>query len=94
VHVHEEDTDDEMVFRSADRPLPPARGRQRLEFRPDGTFLESAPGPADAPEERAGTWKLEDGKLVIESEQAPEGRRVLEIASVDQDRLVVKRPRP
>jgi hypothetical protein len=94
VHAHEEDTDDEMVFRPAEYPLPPSRGRQRLEFKPDGTFFESVPGPTDAPEGRAGSWKVEDGKLVIESDQAPEGTRTLEIASVDEDRLVVKKPSP
>jgi hypothetical protein len=91
VHAHEEDTDEEMVFRPADTPLPPSRGRVRFEFKADGTFLEAAPGPTDAPEQRAGSWKLEDGKLVLESDQAPEGMRVLEIASVDKDRLVVKK---
>jgi hypothetical protein len=91
VHAHEEDTEHEMVFRPAEQPLPPARGRQRLQFMPDGTFVESAPGPTDAPDERAGSWKLEGGKLILESDQAPEGLRVLEIASVDKDRLVVKK---
>jgi hypothetical protein len=94
VHAHEEDTGDEMVFRPADYPFPPARGRQRLEFKPDGTFLESVPGPADAPEARAGSWKVKDGKLLIESDRAPEGTRMLEITSVDKDRLVVKKPQP
>jgi hypothetical protein len=91
VHSHEEDTEHEMVFRPADRPLPPSRGRVRFEFKPDGSFLEAAPGPTDAPEHRAGTWKLEDGKLVLESDEAPEGLRVMEIAHVDNDRLVVKK---
>ena len=94
VHAHEEDSDEEMVFRPAEYPLPPARGRERLEFSPDGTFFESVPGPTDAPEDRAGSWKVEGGKLVIESDQAPEGQRMLEIASVDEDRLVVKKPSP
>ncbi len=91
VHVHEEDTDDEMVFRPADQPLPPARGREKFEFKPDGTFVESAPGPTDAPEERSGSWKLEEGKLVLESDDAPEGLRVMEVTSADADRLVVKK---
>jgi hypothetical protein len=91
VHSHEEDTEHEMVFRPADRPFPPSRGRMRFELLPDGTFVESAPGPTDAPEERAGKWEIEGGKLVLDSEQAPEGRRVLEIASADEDRLVVKK---
>lgn len=92
VHVQEEDTDDEMVFRPADQPLPPARGgRERFEFKPDGTFLERAPGPTDAPEERSGSWKLEEGKLLLESDDAPEGLRVLEISAAEPDRLVVKK---
>lgn len=90
VHSHEEDTEHEMVFRPADRPLPPSRGRTRFELRPDGTFLESRPGPTDAPEEHEGKWELENGqKLVLEG--GPEGRRVLEITSAEPDRLVVKK---
>jgi hypothetical protein len=34
---------------------------------------------------------MEGGKLVLDSEQAPEGRRVLEITSAENDRLVVKK---
>jgi hypothetical protein len=91
VHSHEEDTENEMVFRPADREFPPSRGRMRLELLPDGTFVESAPGPTDAPEQRAGTWEMAAGKLVLDSEQTPEGRRVLEITSAENDRLVVKK---
>jgi hypothetical protein len=49
IHVREEDGDGVRVFRPAGRPLPPARGRDGLEFRPDGTFVELRPGPVDAP---------------------------------------------
>jgi hypothetical protein len=91
VHSHEEDTEDEMVFRPAEREFPPSRGRMRFELLPDGTFVESAPGPADAPEQRAGTWEMKGGKLVLDSEDAPEGQRVLEITSAENDRLVVKK---
>lgn len=91
VHSHEEDTENEMVFRPAEREFPPSRGRMRFELLPDGTFVESAPGPADAPEKRAGTWQMAGSKLTLDSEQAPEGRRVLEIVSAEDDRLVVKK---
>jgi hypothetical protein len=37
---------------------------------------------------------VKDGKLLIESDRAPEGTRMLEITSVDKDRLVVKKPQP
>ena len=91
VHSHEEDTDHEMIFRPAEREFPPSRGRMRFELLPDGTFLESAPGPTDAPEKRAGTWELAGAKLVLDSDQAPEGKRELEIISAEDDRLVVKK---
>ena len=91
VHSHEEDTEHEMIFRPAEREFPPSRGRMRFELLPDGTFLESAPGPTDAPEKRGGTWELAGKKLVLDSDQAPEGRRELEIVSAEEDRLVVKK---
>jgi hypothetical protein len=91
VHAHEEDTETEMVFRPADRPLPPSRGRAALEFRPDGTYVEEGPGPTDRPEEKAsGTWSLEEGDLVLAAPESGE-RRVLRIASAEPDRLVVKK---
>jgi hypothetical protein len=90
VHSHEEDTDHEMVFRPAEREFPPSRGRMKLELDPNGTFVESRPGPTDVPEEQAGTWQLESGGTLV-LEGGPEGRRVFEIASAEPDRLVVKK---
>jgi len=63
----------------------------RFELLPDGTFVESSPGPTDAPEKRAGTWQMAGGKLVLDSDQAPEGKRELEIISAEDDKLVVKK---
>ena len=89
VHSHEEDTGREMVFRPADREFPPSRGRMKFELKPDGTFLESRPGPTDVPEEHAGKWhRKKDETLVLEG--GPEGERVFEIVSAEPDRLVVK----
>ncbi|NEE00912.1 hypothetical protein [Phytoactinopolyspora halotolerans] len=48
-HVDEEDTPGVRVYRPADRPLPPARGRDGIEFRTDGTYIAWEPGAADAP---------------------------------------------
>ena len=67
VHSHEEDTDDEMVFRPASYAFPPARGRSEIELNSDGTYVERVPGPVDVPEERGGRWRLEHdagGRLV------------------------------
>ncbi|GIF53505.1 hypothetical protein DFJ67_4588 [Asanoa ferruginea] len=56
VHVREEDAAGVRVYRPADRPLPPARGREGIEFRDDGTFADLRPGPTDAPVASVGHW--------------------------------------
>jgi hypothetical protein len=88
VHSHEEDTDDEMVFRTADYAFPPSRGREAIELRADGSYAGSVPGPVDKPEATEGAWTLEDDgrRLVL-------GDRVLEIASAEGDVLRVRKPR-
>jgi hypothetical protein len=90
VHSHEEDTDDEIVYRSAASgyDFPRSRGREALELNPDGSYGGVVPGPADKPEPAAGgSWKVEDGnKLVLPD-------RVLEVTAAEGDVLRVKRPR-
>jgi len=82
VHSHEEDTDDELVFRDASTySFPPARGRDAFELRPDGSYVETAPGPDDRPAAGpAGTWSLEDDKLWLDD-------RELQIKDVGDDVL-------
>jgi len=87
VHSHEEDTDDELVFRAADSgyEFPRSRGRQAFELRPDGSYVGSAPGPADKPEAATGSWALEGGNRLA----LPD--RVLEITAAEGDVLKVRR---
>jgi hypothetical protein len=56
VHVREEDRNGVRVYRPVDHPIPPARGREGIEFRPDGTYIGYAIGPTDAPAGTAGQW--------------------------------------
>ena len=51
MHSHEEDTDDEIVYRSATSgyEFPRSRGREALELHPDGSYGGVVPGPADKP---------------------------------------------
>jgi hypothetical protein len=88
VHSHEDDTEREIVFRPADYRFPPSRGRRSFELGADGTLVEQGPGPADAPFESRGTWTLEGNELIL---RGPAGAEVLHVASVDDDRLVVRR---
>jgi hypothetical protein len=90
VHSHEEDTEDEIVYRAAssDYDFPRSRGREALELHPDGSYSGVVPGPADKPEATGGGgWALEDGnKLVLPD-------RTLEVSAVEGDVLRVRRPR-
>jgi hypothetical protein len=87
VHSHEEDTAEEMVFRSADSgyQFPRSRGRQGFELRPDGSYVGSTPGPADKPEASEGTWALEGGNRLA----LPD--RVLEVTSAAGGVLKVRK---
>jgi hypothetical protein len=91
VHAHEEDTDEEMVFRPAEHELPPSRGRVSFELRSDGSFSEAGLGAADVPDEATGSWSLEHGAIRL-GQGAPGGvPRDLPIASLDGERLVIRR---
>lgn len=91
VHSHEEDTASEMVFRPATFNFPRSRGRKGFELKPDGTLVDVGIGPTDRPSQVPGTWQIENDKIAFyrESEAAP--IRVMQIASVDTDRLVIKK---
>ncbi len=88
VHAHEEDTDDEMVFRPAAHPLPPSRGRTSFELLADGTYVEISPGPVDAPEESTGRWCLDGDRVVL---AGGSDRKAGKMISSDVDRLVMRK---
>ncbi|MQA99160.1 MAG: hypothetical protein GEU78_02515 [Actinobacteria bacterium] len=92
VHAHEEDTENNMVFRPDGYALPPSRGRMSFLLREDGTFTDRAIGPTDRPEEATGTWKLEDDRHVVLSDKDTNVvRRRLDIQSVSDDRLILRK---
>lgn len=89
IHAHEEDTDGEMVFRPASHPLPPSRGRMRLDLRPGGAYVERSPGPVDVPEESRGSWSLEGERLRLDAEDGTAQAWV--VAKAEVDRLVLEK---
>jgi hypothetical protein len=91
VRSTEEDTPTELVYRPSSYPFPPSRGREGMELAPDGTMVQSAPGPTDLARQRKGRWRLEDGVLHLALEEPGTGPRVLTIVRATPDRLVVKR---
>ena len=92
VHSHEEDTAREMVFRPATYNFPRSRGRRSFELKPDGSLVEGGIAPDDRRQEAEGTWELTDeDQLAFYTKAASEPSRVMRIASVDKDRLVIKK---
>ena len=61
----EESTDDEQVYRPADHRFPRSRApRPSVEFRPDGSYVEYRPGPADGEVPVLGRWgRAGDGRV-------------------------------
>jgi len=88
----EDDTATSLVFRPADYPFPPARGRVSYEFAPGGELLYGGIGPTDRPTSSRGTWRLEeDGKTLV-LHVPGEVEQTLKIESLSEEQLVVRRP--
>jgi len=91
IHAFEEDTPDAAVYRPGDRPVRPARRpRRRLEFHPDGTFVERRPGPDDRLYEVKGRWERRGPDRIAVT--FPEGRGSpfeITVLSREGDRLTI-----
>ncbi len=93
IHSREEDTEEEIVYRSAGFSFPPTRGRTGFELLPDKSYRRSAIGPTDVSAVDEGTWELEDedaSRIRIECGGVCE---ILTVTSVDYDRLTISKRR-
>ena len=59
IHSREEDQDDVRFFRPPDFAFPPSFGRDGMEMRPDGQFVQHDVGPADGTVQVPGRWTQE-----------------------------------
>jgi hypothetical protein len=92
VHSHEEDSETEMVFRPETYDFPPSRGRVSFLLRDDGSFTDWGIGPTDRTEKSTGAWELEDDRhVVLRDKDTRVVRRRLDIQSVSEDRLVIRK---
>jgi hypothetical protein len=90
LHSHEEDTASALVFRPRDYPLPPARWRDAIELRADGTCIWHGSSPDDRGQAIPGSWQeLENGQATISSTAAEGGSRPRLVQSWAPDKLVV-----
>ena len=89
VRAPEEDEGDVMAYRPHGWDLPPARGREGLELRTDGTAVVYEIAPGDGLCETGGRWRTDGTSLDVEID---DGRgRWLEIIEADETVLKVRR---
>lgn len=96
VHSFEEDSGGVAVYRPESFPFPLARGRDGLEFTPDGRFVEWRIGRGDAPEGIEGRWQIEGpDRLMVSQGSAmtsePNVESALDIVECNDDVLKVRR---
>lgn len=91
VRAQEEDQQGLNVYRPADYPLPPARGRTGFELLPDGEAVYYGIGPTDRSETIPGRWVFEEpARLEIELPGSRFGNISMEIVSIEPNRLAVR----
>lgn len=93
-HSHEENTDEIVVYRPADYPFPPSRGRIGYEFLAAGYLVYHGIAPADGETVSPGRWELLSDRRVRIEINEPESPRRLEtllIASCSEERLEIVR---
>jgi hypothetical protein len=93
LHSHEEDTETETVYRPADYDFPLSRGRSGFELKPDNKLNEINIAPTDGTTEEEGSWQLENHRnnLKLQLNPGTTAKRDLQIRSVSQDCLIVKK---
>jgi hypothetical protein len=91
-HSFEEDRDDIIVYRPPHFPFPIARGRDGIEFRRDGEFIDWRIPPADGPPLAVkGRWQMVGPRRVrISFEEVDQRQRILEIIRCDEEKLEVQ----
>lgn len=94
IHSWEEDTAETVVFRPADYPFGPSRGRDGYEFQTGGILIYHGFGPADEPLTSVGEWGWHAGNLIHLVVNDPQGAYIdetLRIVSCDTETLQVER---
>ena len=91
MHAHEEDSADTRVFRPFTFPLPPSRGRRRLDLRAQGALAQSRPGPDDRRGHESGAWSVEGHTLTLRGDRTDAVAEQHEIVALEKDRLVLRK---
>jgi hypothetical protein len=90
-HSREEDGDGLTVYRPAGYKFPLSRGRDGIEFRPDGTVVNAGPGPDDRTRAATGRWNQSgDQALDVNVSGADSAPRRMTIVDCDDQVLKVR----
>jgi hypothetical protein len=90
IHSREEDQGDVRFFRTEDFAFPPSFGRDGMELRPDGTFVQDDIGPADGTVQTPGRWTHQGpGQLAVRFDGAREDY-AFTIVNVESDLLRIR----
>ncbi|GFE71910.1 hypothetical protein CFPU101_45200 [Chroococcus sp. FPU101] len=91
IHSREEDTEDIQVYRPIGYQFPPSRGRNGLEFRPNGEFILYGLGPTDRPQKIVGSWTAQsNNKIKIDVSVWGDKGRMMEVISCDEKVLKLR----
>ena len=91
IHSHEEDTPNVQIYRPADYPFPPARGRDGLEFRAGGDLVYLGIARGDGTEASNGRWTIESpNRIRIEIENDRIEPYTIEVISCDEEALKIR----
>ena len=92
IHSFEEDKGEITVYRPEEYDFPLSRrGREGIEFRPDGVFIDWEIGPNDAFRGINGHWKMESSMRVrVSFEGNVREPRIMEILQIDAEVLKLR----
>jgi hypothetical protein len=91
IHSHEEDTEDNKVYRPSTFEFPRSRGRDSFEIRENGEVILHKIGPTDRSEEVKGTFTFDSNNLKINPKTGNSESFTITILSCEEDKLVIKK---
>lgn len=94
LHSFEEDQEDITTYRPNTYDFAPSRGRTGFMLEKGGILKNYTIAPADGLEEQPGTWQFTNGKkilITIKPESQPQQQYIIEVVSLENDVLKIKR---
>lgn len=92
INSYEENEQDLIVYRLEGFPFPPARFREKLNFKENGEFILTVPGATDVPEEIQGTWESSvKDKILVQFPNSKIEGFILHIILIEEEILKVRK---